>query len=123
MWDKIMSFMCMAFGVAGLSLEFNRLHQCSVHTTATITEVNRQRDARGLPLNSPVFEFIVDGRLIRGNGRVPGSLLRNRYREGEIREILYEAGNPENFRLRGTSAMLLSSLLFLVVGIYVYLQT
>ena len=73
---KVMGILCMMLGVAALSLEFNGLRWCSIPATATIIEVNRQPAAKGGYTYNPVFEFCVDGRMIRGNAGQPGSLLK-----------------------------------------------
>ena len=117
---KVMGILCMMFSVAALSLEFNRLRWCSIPATATIIEVNRQRAAKGGYTYNPVFEFCVDGRMIRGNAGHPGSLLKNQYQVGETRKIRYEKGNPENFRLRGNYTMILIGILFKILPIPVY---
>ena len=122
MMMKAMDILCMMLGVAALSLEFNRLHCCSKPATATIIEVNRQRAAKGGYTYNPVFEFCVDGRMIRGNAGQPGSLLKNQYQVGETRKIRYEKGNPENFRLRGNYTLILIGILFLAAGIYRYMS-
>ena len=71
---------------------------------------------------NPVFEFCVDGRMIRGNAGQPGSLLKNHYQVGETRKIRYEKGNPENFRVRGNYAIILIGILLLAAGIDMYMQ-
>ena len=121
MVDKIMGILSMMLGVAALSLEFNKLRWCSTSATATIVEV-KQQSARGAYTYNPVFEFCVDGRMIRGCGGVPGSLLKNRYQVGDSRKILYEERNPESFRLRGNYTMILIGVLFILGGIYTYMQ-
>lgn len=68
------------------------------------------------------IEFCVDGRMIRGNAGLPGSLLENQYQVGETRKIRYEKGNPENFWLRGNYTMILIVILFLTAGIYGYMS-
>ena len=117
MLDKIMGILSMMLGIAALSLEFNKLRWCSTSATATIVEVKRQ-SARGAYTYNPVFEFCVDGRMIRGSGGVPGSLLKNRYQVGDSRKILY----VESFRLRGNYTMILIGVLFILGGIYTYMQ-
>ncbi len=121
MLDQIMGVICMLFGVAALSLEFNKLRQCSSRAEARVVEV-RQTDPRGLKIYSPVFEFTVDGRTIRGSGGVPGSQFKRRFQVGDVREVIYEAGNPQNFRIRGNYTMIAAGVLFLAAGIYSYLR-
>ena len=120
MLDTVMGVLCMMLGVAGVSLEVNRLLHCSARAEAKIIEVRRQRDARGVVTCNPIFEFRVDGRTIRGNGGMIGSLSQNRYEVGETRTILYDKGNPESFRLRGSCTLLIISVIFLLGGIWLY---
>ena len=122
MLDKVMSILNMMLGVAALSLEFNKRRWCSVAATAQIIEVKQQHAARGGYIYEPVFEFCVDGRMIRGNAGLPGSLLKNQYQVGESRKILYEKGNPENFMIRGNYTMILIGVLCILGGIYLYMQ-
>ena len=61
MLDTVMGVLCMMLGVAGVSLEVNRLLHCSARAEAKIIEVRRQRDARGVVTYNPIFEFCVDG--------------------------------------------------------------
>lgn len=122
MRDKIIAILCMMFGVAALSLEFNRLLHCSRRAQATVVEVSQRIDARGLKVSSPVFEFCVDGRKIRGDGGVPGLPFGTRFQVGDVRQIYYDAANPENFRIRGNCTLLLIGVLFLVSGVYLYLN-
>ena len=119
MLDTIMGILCMMFGVAALSFEFNKLRQCSSRAEATVVEVKRQ-ESRGLKIYSPVFEFHVDGKTIRGNGGVPGSQFRRRFQVGETLQVLYEEGNPEHFRVRGNYTMFAIGVFFLLSGIYMY---
>ena len=121
MLNQIIGVLCMMFGVAALSMEFNRLRLCTRRARATVVEV-RQTDPRGIKIYSPVFEFTVDGKTIRGSGGVPGSQFRRRIEVGDVREVVYEAGKPENFRIRGNYSMLAIGALFLAAGIYTYLH-
>ena len=121
MLDKVMGFICIMFGIAALSLEFNRLRQCTSRVAATIIEVKRQ-NYRGIVTYCPVVEFSADGSMIRGSGGATGSMFGSRYRVGDCRTVLYDKGNPEHFRLRGNYSMILAGLLFLLGGIYVYMR-
>ena len=122
MLDKVMGFICMLIGVAALSLEINKLRRCSVRATATVVDVRRARDARGFMSYTPIFEFTVDGQTIRSQSNVPASLRKNQFEVGEIREVLYEPGYPENFRLRGNFTLLAIGLFFLLAGVYMYMR-
>ena len=122
MLDNVMTLVCMMLGVSMLSMEFNRRRRCSTPATAIIVEVRWQRDARGFASYSPVFEFCVDGQKIRGNGSVPASLLKNQFQVGDSRQVLYEVGHPECFRLRGNFTMIAMGLFFLLAGIYLYMR-
>ena len=53
---------------------------------------------------------------------MPGSQFRRRFEVGDVREVVYEAGKPENFRIRGNYSMLAIGALFLAAGIYTYLH-
>ena len=121
MLDKVMGFICMMFGVAALSLEFNKLRQCTSRAVATIIEVER-KNYRGVVTYCPVVEFSVDGRMIRGSGGATCSMVRNRYHVGDTKTVLFDPVNPEHFRLRGNYSMILAGLLFLLGGIYVYMR-
>ena len=121
MLDKVMSIICLMCGVAALSMEFNKLRQCSSRAAAKVTDVVRQT-YRGLPTYCPVIEFIVDGRLIRSDSAVPGSMFKNRYRVGDTKTVFYDPVKPERFRLRGNYNMLLIGAFFLLGGIYLYMR-
>ena len=120
MRDTVMGLLCMMLGVAALSLEINRLVHCSTRAKAKIIEVKRQTDSKGFTRYNPVFEFHVDGRTIRGNGGMIGSLSENRYEVGEYRTIFYDKGNPESFRLRGNYILIIVGAIFLLGGIFLY---
>ena len=53
---------------------------------------------------------------------VPGLPFGSRFQVGDVRQIYYDAANPEHFRIRGNCTLFLIGVLFLVSGVYLYLN-
>ena len=112
----ILGILILVLGGVNMAGEIKRLLSCSEEASATIVEIKRSRTGKRSRSYTPIMEFYVDGKVVRGDGNMLGSGFRRRFKVGDTMEILYNPEDPEVFRPKGKPGMFISSVLMILFG-------
>ena len=92
--------------------------RCRIPAEAVIVGVKRDRSGKSIRY-IPVVEFNASGQKVKKEAPGIYSLMPGKYNEGDTLEIYYEEGRPENFKVKGKTAVtnLLTSVFMFIVGV------